>query len=104
METLVGETQLGRVRTLVGDPARIDGRHEDAILLEHFPGLSAWPVTPGGAAGNRTRYKNCAACGNAEFDDADNNVKVREMTCGYTKGVDGVNTKGAPRFFNQSHW
>ena len=36
MEPLVREPQLGRVWTLVGDPARIDGGHEDAILLEHL--------------------------------------------------------------------
>src|SRR6478609_4618274 len=31
------------------------------------------------------------SCGNAEFDDAKQR-KQREMTCGYAKGVDGINT------------
>jgi hypothetical protein len=48
--------------------------------------------------------KIAPTCWNARNSTTPNNAKVRETICGYAKGVDGVNTKGAPRFFNQSHW
>jgi hypothetical protein len=38
---LLGDPQLGRVRTLIGDPAGIDGGHENAVLLEHFGSAGA---------------------------------------------------------------
>ena len=36
MEALLGQSDLRRVRSFVGDPACIDGRREDAIGLEHL--------------------------------------------------------------------
>ena len=41
MEARIGESQPGGVRSLVGDPARIDGGHENAVLLQHFSGAGA---------------------------------------------------------------
>jgi hypothetical protein len=35
-------------------------------------------------------------CGNAKLTTR-NNAKLRETTCGYAKGVDGVNTRGNER-------
>ncbi len=40
METFVGQAQLRVVRSLVGDPAGVDGRHEDAVV-EHLLGARA---------------------------------------------------------------
>ena len=40
VETFVGQTHLGEVRAFVGDPAGVDGGHEDAVV-EHFLGAGA---------------------------------------------------------------
>ena len=41
VEALFGQAHLRVVRTLVGDPPGVDGRHQDAVLLEHLTGTGA---------------------------------------------------------------
>ena len=45
----------------------------------------------GGAAGNRTRYRNRADLRCRRNLGTRNNAKQRERTCGDAKGVDGIN-------------